>query len=138
MLSVLILFDVVSPKAEYSLFSHALGLAFMVLASAVFCAVVWKQRGQADGVAWATGYALEWALSMDNLFVFHLVFKAFSVPNDQAMKALRIGIYGAVIFRVIFIAFLTHLLTLSYAVDVIIGCVLIVSGFLSLSDDDDE
>merc|ERR1719272_2565777 len=102
------------------------------MASAIFCACVWQQRGKDDGVAWATGYALEWALSMDNLFVFHLVFKAFSVPNDQALKALRIGIYGAVFFRVLFIAFLTHLLTLSHWVDVIVGCVLIISGFLSL------
>jgi tellurite resistance protein TerC len=109
-----------------------------VIASVVFCAFVWKQRGEHDGIAWATGYALEWALSMDNLFVFHLVFKAFSVPNDQAMKALRIGIYGAVFFRVIFIAFLSHLLSLSYAVDVILGLVLIYSGVASLSDDDEE
>jgi len=75
---------------------------------------------------------------MDNLFVFHLVFKAFSVPNDQATKALRIGIYGAVFFRVIFIAFLTHLMSVSYWVQVLVGCVLIVSGFLALTDDDDE
>jgi len=138
MFCVLLAFDMLMPFAEYKLSNHARALAFMVMASFVFCAFVCYQRGEAAGVAWATGYALEWALSMDNLFVFHLVFKAFSVPNEHAMKALRLGIYGAIFFRVIFILCLTHLLSLSYWVDVVLGCILIFSGFMALKDDEDD
>merc|ERR1719253_2490021 len=127
MFGVLLAFDALTPFAEYKLSNHLRSMAFMVMASAVFCAFVSPHKGEAAGVAWATGYALEWALSMDNLFVFHLVFKAFSVPNEHAMKALRLGIYGAISFRVIFILFLTHLLSLSWWVDVVLGCVLILS-----------
>jgi len=138
MFGVLLAFDVLTPFAEYKLSNHLRSMAFMVMASAVFCAFVSSHKGEAAGVAWATGYALEWALSMDNLFVFHLVFKAFSVPNEHAMQALRLGIYGAIFFRVIFIVFLTHLLELSLWVNVALGCVLILSGILSLQDDDDD
>jgi len=138
MFGVLLTFDVLVSLAEYKLSNHVRTLCFMIAASCTFCAFVCYQRGEAAGVSWATGYALEWALSMDNLFVFHMVFKAFSVPNEHAMKALRLGIYGAIFFRVTFILFLTQLLSLSYWVDVVLGCILIFSGFMALKDDDDD
>merc|ERR1719163_2172814 len=76
-------------------------------------------------------------LSMDNLFVFHLVFKGFSVPKEQAVRALNVGIYGAIVFRLVFILCLAGLLTLHYVVELTVGLVLIASGVMALSDDDD-
>jgi len=139
MIIVLALFDIfVQSRLAYSIHNHAVALLFMLIASGVFCFVVWQIRGQTDGVAWLTGYVVEWALSMDNLFVFTLIFKAFSVPSDQAIRALSIGIYGAIIFRLVFILCLSELLKLHYAVDVVLGGVLITSGLLSLNDSDEE
>jgi len=138
MIVVLLVFDMCFiPRAD-SIRGHVASLAFMLCASAVFCAIVWVQRGEDDGIAWATGYVVEWALSLDNLFMFHLVFKAFSVPHDQTTRALTFGIYGAIGFRLVFILCLTQLFKLCYAVDVIVGGLLIVSGILSLRDDDEE
>jgi tellurite resistance protein TerC len=134
----LVMFDLcISDRMAYTLRNHMIVLFVMLVASTIFGLVVWKQRGNTDGIAWLTGYVVEWALSMDNLFVFHLVFKAFSVPNEQSTRALCVGIYGAIFFRVIFIAFLSELFELSHWVDVAVGAVLIVSGLMSLQDDDE-
>merc|ERR1719440_705597 len=139
LIAILFVFDVFcSQRADYTLKHHVLALLFMLLCSAAFGACVWRQRGKEDGIAWATGYALEWALSIDNLFVFHLVFKAFSVPNDQAVKALSFGIYGAICLRFVFILCLTKLLTLHNTVDIVIGLFLFASGLLTLQEDQDH
>jgi tellurite resistance protein TerC len=139
MLFALGIFDwFVNPRIAQNSSHHVITLVFMLLASFIFGVFVWRQRGQSDGVAWLTGFVVEWALSMDNLFVFHLVFKAFSVPNDQSTRALGIGIYGAICFRMVFIVGLSELFTLHYAVDIAIGGLLITSGICSLSDSDDE
>lgn len=136
---VLLIFDMfLAPQSDTHIYSHALAFVFMAIASGVFCAIVWIQRGHDDGVAWATGYALELALSMDNLFVFHLVFKNFAVPKTSTMRALSFGIYGAVCFRVVFILGLTQLFTVNPAIDIGIGLVLVASGLMTLWDDDDE
>jgi len=139
MLLVLGLFDLfLNPRVAYNIRNHVVALVFMLFASIAYGVLVWKQRGSEDGVAWFTGYFLEWALSMDNLFVFHVVFRAFSVPNDQSTRALTIGIYGAVCFRLAFIVGLTQLFQLSYAVDIAIGALLIFSGILALGEDEEE
>jgi tellurite resistance protein TerC len=137
---LLVSFDlVVAPKCQQTVQAHLMILALMVVLSALFLASVYVQRGKADTLAWVTGYIVEIALSMDNLFVFHLVFKTFHVTrSDQVMKALSIGIYGAIILRVIFILSLSALFELNYVVDIIVGLVLIASGLLTLYDDDDE
>jgi tellurite resistance protein TerC len=140
MLILLVCFDVfVAPKIPQSMPTHLLVLGLMILLSALFCGAVYTQRGTIDCLAWATGYVVEIALSMDNLFVFHLVFQKFRVvENNRVLYALSFGIYGAVIFRVIFILALTKLLQIYYVADMIVGAVLVMSGILTLYDDDDD
>lgn len=116
---------------------HAQVLSFMVLCSVSYGVAVWRYRGAHDGEAWAMGYLLEWALSLDNLFVFHLIFKSFQVPPELAQFALMIGIYGAIVLRVLLILGLSVLLSLSYWVYAALGISLIASGLMALQDDDD-
>ena len=56
------------------------------------------------GLAFVAGYLVEWALSVDNLFVFLLVFAYFHVPLQYQHRVLFWGIVGALVFRMIFIA----------------------------------
>lgn len=56
------------------------------------------------GFAFIAGYLVEWALSVDNLFVFLLVFAYFQVPAQYQHRVLFWGIVGALVFRMIFIA----------------------------------
>ena len=74
-----------------------------VAAAAAFGAGVWTQMGPEAGLSWFTGYILEESLSVDNLFVFILLFQYFKVPKSGQEKALSWGIIGAVIMRGLFI-----------------------------------
>lgn len=81
--------------ATFSAFYIALGLAFGAL--------VFGTRGAEDGTAYLAGYLLELSLSVDNVFVFALIFAAFVVPLKYQHRVLFYGILGAIVFRAIFI-----------------------------------
>jgi len=81
---------------------------------------------------------LEWLLSMDNLFVFHLVFKTYSTPRPLLQNALFIGIVGAIIARMGFFAVVAYLLALFRGVRVIFGLLLCYSGIQAAQEEDEE
>jgi tellurite resistance protein TerC len=137
--AMFICFDIfIIPKLSYTVRSHCIVFMVMLVLSAAYGFLVFAQRGVTDMVAWATGWVVEIALSTDNLFVFHVIFKAFRVPDEQAGFALTVGIYGAMFFRVIFIVVLSKLIKVSHVFLLIVGLALIASGIMALSDDDDD
>jgi tellurite resistance protein TerC len=69
----------------------------------LFNVVVWKFMGTYKGVEWFTGYVLEKSLSVDNLFVFVLVFQSFAVDARHQHRILYWGVLGAIVFRAIMI-----------------------------------
>lgn len=71
--------------------------------STAFCGLLSQLKGVDSAIEFASGYFLEQALSIDNLFVFILLFKLFKVPKQYEAKILGYGIIGAVILRGIFI-----------------------------------
>lgn len=75
---------------------------------------------------------------MDNLFVFHLVFKLYATPKAQVHKALFVGIVGAVAFRMIGFMMLASLLHYIYYARFLFGIFLIYSGIQAANEDDDE
>jgi hypothetical protein len=108
-------------RLQYNIRNHVFCLVFMILVSSIFCALVCIKRGQDDGVEWVSGYVVEWALSMDNLFAFHILFNALSVPKAHSVRTLTIGVYLNMCCRIIMILGLSALFELSYAVHIIIG-----------------
>src|SRR3972149_197810 len=78
-------------------------LVFHRRAHVVFGIGVWLWQGQEKGLEYLTGYVIEKSLSVDNLFVFLLIFSYFSVPKRDEHKVLFWGILGALVFRAIFI-----------------------------------
>lgn len=70
-----------------------------VCISLAFCAGVWHFAGPKPGQAWLTAYIVEYALSVDNLFVFLMVFGYFRVPPKHQHRVLFWGILGAFIMR---------------------------------------
>ena len=76
-----------------------------------------------------TGYLIELSLSVDNLFVFLLIFRYFKVPSDYQHKVLFWGIVGALIMRAIFIAVGVGLIRRFHWVIYIFGAILIYSGW---------
>mmetsp|Transcript_8694 Transcript_8694/g.18729 ORF Transcript_8694/g.18729 Transcript_8694/m.18729 type:complete len:170 (-) Transcript_8694:853-1362(-) len=70
-----------------------------VLAGLGFAAFVMQVMGAAAAGSWMYGYFLEYMLSIDNLFVFQLVFKGYSTPECHVDRALFWGIAAAVLLR---------------------------------------
>ena len=73
--------------------------AIWVLVSLAFNVVVWRIKGPQHGLDFLTGYLIEYSLSMDNIFVFVLIFQHFRVPLLAQRRVLVWGIIGALIMR---------------------------------------
>jgi len=113
-------------------------LAFWVAAGGAFNAYVYMRHGLQDALQWWNGYFLEWILSMDNLFVFHLVFKVYKTPEVLLHKALFWGIVGAIVFRVIFFMAIGSLLHLMHWFRFVFGIILIFSGIQAAREEDGD
>ena len=82
--------------AGWSLLWISLGLAFGVY--------IWIEYGSEFGQQYFSGFVIEKSLAVDNVFVWALIFAAFSVPREYQHRVLFLGVVGALVFRGIFIA----------------------------------
>jgi tellurite resistance protein TerC len=78
-------------------------IVIWIVLSLLFNVLVWKLRGPEKGLEFLTGYLIEYSLSVDNIFVFVLIFTYFGVPPIAQHRALVWGILGALIMRGIMI-----------------------------------
>ncbi|HET9856287.1 MAG TPA: TerC family protein [Chthoniobacterales bacterium] len=84
---------------ELSMRAAAQRTAIWIILSLLFNLVVWKIRGPEKAVEFLTGYVIEYSLSVDNIFVFVLIFQYFQVPPMAQHRALVWGILGALVMR---------------------------------------
>ena len=106
-----------------------LGVYACVMASVVvFGGAVWLQSGPQEALAFASGWVLEQALSIDNLFVFLLIFRSLQVPAALQARALRWGLIGAVILRGLFIVAGLSLMKRLDGVFYLFGGILVLSA----------
>lgn len=114
--------------------------AFWVALSMVFNAFVFDRFGNQAGLDFFTGYILEKSLSVDNLFVFLLIFNYFKVPAKIQHRVLFLGILGALVLRGVFIYLGATLVQQFHWVLYIFGAFLVFSGFklFFLGDDEDQ
>ena len=95
---------VFSRRAHTVGFREALGWSAMWVAlAAAFAVLVYFWHGRPVALEFVTGYVIELSLSVDNLFVFLVIFRYFRVPAEQQHKVLFWGILGALVMRGIFI-----------------------------------
>ena len=94
----------------------------------VFAAVLLFWQGHQSALEFVTGYVLELSLSVDNLFVFLVIFNFFAVPAEQQHRVLFWGVIGALIFRGIFIGAGVGLIHRFHWLLYIFGALLIYSG----------
>lgn len=113
---------------------------FWVALSLAFNSWVWHEYGQVKGMEFLAGYILEKSLSVDNLFVFLLIFSYFKVPPELQHRVLFLGILGALVLRGVFISVGAVLVHQFHWILYLFGAFLIFSGFklLFVGDDDDE
>jgi tellurite resistance protein TerC len=107
--------------ATFSAFYIALGLGFGAL--------VFATRGTEDGAAYLAGYLLELSLSVDNVFVFALIFTAFAVPLMYQHRVLFYGILGAIVFRAIFIGAGAAIIESFHYAIYVFGVLLLYTGY---------
>ena len=77
---------------------------FWVSLAFAFFGFLWWEYGKAPALEYISAYLMEWSLSIDNIFVFILIFTFFNIRTDHIARALLIGILMAIVFRIIFIA----------------------------------
>jgi tellurite resistance protein TerC len=100
-----------------------------VLISLVFNAIIFYWRGRQQALEFFTGYLIEKALSVDNIFVFIMIFTYFQIPSKYQHKVLFWGILGALIMRVIFIFAGVALIEKFHFTIYIFGALLIYTGY---------
>ncbi|MCX9084069.1 MAG: TerC family protein [Candidatus Methanoperedens sp.] len=101
---------------------------FWISISVMFNIWIYFQFGEQKAFEFLTGYVIEKALSVDNLFVFVMIFSYFHVPSAYQHKILFWGILGALIMRAIFIAAGITLIEQFHAVIYIFGAFLVITG----------
>jgi len=96
--------------------------------AAVFAAVVFFWHGRTPALEFVTGYVIELSLSVDNLFVFLLIFRFFKVSSEHQHRVLFWGIIGALIMRAVFILLGVGLISRFAWVTYLFGLLLLFSG----------
>lgn len=101
---------------------------FWVLLSLAFCAFIWYENGRTDAVRYISAYLLEWSLSIDNIFVFIIIFSFFKVKPVNYSRVLLMGILMAIVFRIIFITVGSELVARFSWIMYVFGAFLIFTG----------
>ena len=102
---------------------------FWVSLAMGFFVFVWFEDGQTVALEYISAYLMEWGLSIDNIFVFILIFSYFSIPERHANRVLLLGILLAIVLRVIFITIGMALIHRFYWILYIFGAFLVYTGF---------
>ena len=114
-------------KAHEVRFREALTWSVVWVALALaFNALIWTWFGPTKGLEFLTGYLIEKALSVDNIFVFLVIFSYFAVPSAYQHRVLFWGILGALVMRAIFIAAGAALITKFHWIIYVFGGVLLL------------
>jgi tellurite resistance protein TerC len=99
-----------------------------ILLAIAFAVLVYFWRGRETAVEFTTGYVIELSLSVDNLFIFLLIFRYFRVPSDYQHKVLFWGIVGALVMRGVFIVVGIGLIRQFHWIIFVFGAFLVYSG----------
>lgn len=103
-----------------------------------FAGVVWMLDSHVAAQEYLTGFLIEKMLSLDNLFVFAMIFMYFKVPTTLQRRVIFWGIVGAIVLRGIFIFAGAALLDAFHWMVYIFGAFLIYTAFKMLKDDDND
>jgi tellurite resistance protein TerC len=120
----------ISKKGSAISMSKALVQTLMWVALAMaFAAFLWYEKGSKVGAQYVSAYLMEWSLSVDNIFVFILLFRSFGVKEQNYARVLLIGILMAIVFRVLFISFGIAIVAAVHWVLYLFGAFLLYTGF---------
>jgi tellurite resistance protein TerC len=136
-----LIFDLglLSKKGQKVTIKQALYQTFFWVGLAIaFFIFMWLKNGQTIALEYLSAYLMEWSLSIDNIFVFILIFSAFSVKEKNYGRVLLIGILMAIVFRIIFITVGVALVDRFSWILYVFGVFLIYTGYKMFTTDEEE
>jgi len=101
---------------------------FWVALAFAFFGFIWFTRGHTPALEYISAYLMEWSLSIDNIFVFILIFTFFNVRQDHYARVLLIGILLAIVFRILFITVGVALVAKFEWILYVFGGILLITG----------
>lgn len=110
---------------------------FWVGLAMAFLVFLWYESGQKAGLEYLSAYMMEWSLSVDNIFVFILIFSSFKIKEKQYGRVLLIGILLAIFFRILFISLGVVLVQKFSWILYAFGVFLVYTGFKMFVTDED-
>ncbi len=112
---------------------------FWVVLALAFFVFMWMEQGQVVALQYLSAYLMEWSLSIDNIFVFILIFTAFGIKEKYYGRVLLVGILMAIVFRVLFITAGVALVERFEWILYLFGAFLLFTGYkMFAADEDDE
>ncbi len=111
---------------------------FWVGLALAFFVFMWIEDGQTLALEYLSAYLMEWSLSIDNIFVFILIFTAFGIREKHYSRVLLLGILMAIVFRIIFITVGVALVERFHWLLYLFGVFLIYTGYKMFTDKSDE
>jgi tellurite resistance protein TerC len=137
---VLLVVDLrISARSTAATFKEAVGWSiFWIFLSLGFGAFVWGHYGGEQGLEFFAGYLLEKSLSVDNLFVFVLLFRSFGIPAQYQHRVLFWGVLGAIILRGTLILAGVALVHRFHWIIAIFGAILVYTAFKILFHEDEQ
>src|SRR5882757_1244115 len=140
-LLVALIFDLglLSKKNQKVTLKQALYQTFFWVGLALgFFIFIWIENGQTLSLQYLSAYLMEWSLSIDNIFVFIIIFSSFGVKEKHYGRVLLIGILMAIVLRIIFITIGVELVERFEWILLIFGAFLVYTGYRMFTTTHDE
>jgi len=125
-------------NSEMSIKKALIQTCFWVTLAMGFGAFMWYEDGATPALEYISAYLMEWSLSIDNIFVFILIFGYFNIREKFYARVLLIGILMAIVFRIAFITVGIGLVTRFEWILYIFGAFLVYTGIKMFGAESDE
>lgn len=138
-IAVLLDFGLISKQNKvFTMKSALIQSIFWVLLSLGFGVFIWYEYSHPAAIQYLSAYLLEKSLSIDNIFVFIIIFTYFRVKQVNYSRVLLMGILMAIVFRILFIAIGSELVARFSWIMYIFGAFLLYTGFKLFSADEEK
>ena len=107
---------------------HFLNLLFWISLSIVFNIYIFYTKGEKSAIEYFGGYIVEMSLSLDNLFLFLMIFSSFGIAKEYQERVLLYGVLGAMVLRLIFILLGVGIINKFHSILSLFGILLLYSG----------
>ena len=125
-------------NTEITLKGALIQTVFWVILALVFFVFLWIEEDNKLALEYISAYLMEWSLSVDNIFVFIIIFTSFKVKEKYYGRVLLIGIMMAILFRVIFITIGVALVQRFEWLLYLFGLFLLYTGYKMFVSNEDE